>query len=294
MPDVASLLNGYVLAYVVVVVGAQLALFGLRRREAERLRMARARAGLDDNVLVDHAETLRNVRAKGLTDAIVLNVTIFLTPFALVALSKVVTPAGDATQGLALAFAALVIWALVSGTDVARAFLGGIAFRTYAAFRHPFQIGDRVTLGGHAGKVRDIGPFYVFLETFDDDLVAVPTASLWTTPLVSANAGDRASLCVITFYLAPLISAADRRKIEDHIWDTVQLSTYWDSVKPMQIYVEQTEDAIVLAARAYVALTYNEFLFKSEVTRAVLDFADEQNIPLASRAWKRTTETVDG
>jgi hypothetical protein len=37
----------------------------------------------------------------------------------------------------------------------------------------------------------------------------------------------------------------------------------------MQIYVEQMEYAIVLAVRAYVALSYNEPLFRSELTRAV-------------------------
>ena len=58
----------------------------------------------------------------------------------------------------------------------------------------------------------------------------------------------------------------------------------------MQIYLEQGPSEIVLTARAYVASTYNEPLFKSDVYQAFLDFADRESIPLASREWRRTLE----
>jgi small-conductance mechanosensitive channel len=189
-------------------------------------------------------------------------------------------------EGLAVVFLGLSIWALVSATDVARAFLGGIAFRAFVGLRQSFQVGDRVTLLGHAGKVEEIGPFFVRLNTVDDNQVSIPTAALWSAPLVSANAGDRASLCVMTFHLAPFVGSAKRKKTEDAIWDAIQRSVYWDFDKPMQIYVEQRKDEIMLTAKAYVASTYNEQLFKSDVYQEFLDFADREAVPLASAEWR--------
>ena len=54
----------------------------------------------------------------------------------------------------------------------------------------------------------------------------------------------------------------------------------------MQIYLSQSESSIVLTAKAYVALTYHEPLFVSDITRAFLLFAENNTIPLASKAWK--------
>jgi len=162
-----------------------------------------------------------------------------------------------------------------------------VAFRAYASIRCPFQVGDRVTIGGQSGKVEFIGPFFVTLVTVDDDLVNVPTASLWSQTLISANAGDKSSLAVMSFHLAPFVRADLRRKTEQNIWDAIQKSMYWDHEKPMQIYLEQNKDEIVLTAKAYVASTYNEALFKSDVYQSFLDFVDHEKIPLASTEWHR-------
>ena len=54
----------------------------------------------------------------------------------------------------------------------------------------------------------------------------------------------------------------------------------------MQIYLSQTPEAICLTAKAYVASTYNEPLFVSDVTRAFLDFVSQEQIPLAPSAWE--------
>ena len=74
------------------------------------------------------------------------------------------------------------------------------------------------------------------------------------------------------------------------VWDAIQRSVYWDFGKPMQIYLEQGQNEIVLTARAYVASTYNEPLFKSDVYQVFLDFADRESIPLASNEWRRRVE----
>lgn len=91
----------------------------------------------------------------------------------------------------------------------------------------------------------------------------------------------------MSFHLAPFVSATQRKEAEDAIWDAIQRSVYWDFDRPMQIFVEQRRDEIVLNAKAYVASTYNEPLFKSDVYQAFLNFADSKGIPLASTEWRR-------
>lgn len=283
LPSAENLLSWPVVIYLAVIILSQVALHYGRRHKADIIGSRRIRAGLDQKKLVDHAVKLHTIKTEAVTDALLLVATILIVPILIAA------SIDDAEQQKALGviFLGLLIWVLVSATDIARAFLGGIAFRAFVGLKAPFQVGDRVTLGGHTGKVTEIGAFFVRLQTPDDDLVSIPTSSLWSAPLVSANAGDRASLCVMTFHLAPFVSAEQRKAAEDAIWDAIQKSIYWDFDKPMQIYVEQRKDEIVLTAKAYVALTYNEPLFKSDVYQIFLDVADAQPIPLASTEWRR-------
>ena len=280
-PDLKQLLTLPVGLYISGVVLGQVALAKYRDFRHQRLLTRRSKAGLDEHVLVDHSLKLETLRRQAFFETVVLLLTVVVVPIVLANLFT------DQANALGATFLALLIWTLVSATDVAKAFLGGMAFRAFAGIRRPFQIGDRVTLSDHSGKVEEIGPFFVRLNTLDDDLVSIPTTSLWNTPIVSANAGSKASLCVMSFHLAPFVTAEDRKAAEDAIWNAIQRSVYWDFEEPMQIYLQQNKDEIVLTARAYVASTYNEALFKSDVYQAFLDFADQNTLPLASTEWRR-------
>jgi hypothetical protein len=88
------------------------------------------------------------------------------------------------------------------------------------------------------------------------------------------------------FYLAPFVSAGQRQLVEDTIWEAIQASSYFEPAKPVQRYLAQNPDSIQLTAKAYVASTYNDPLFKSDVTRLVLDFTSKKGIALASSAWR--------
>ena len=188
-------------------------------------------------MLVDHKVTLRDIRRAASVDALVLLATLVIAPIAITLFASEAQ-----AKALAVTFLGLLIWALVSATDVAKAFLGGISFRAYVGLRRPFQIGDRVTLMGHSGKVDSMDAFFVRLVTPDDTLVSIPTAALWGAPITSFNAGDRASLVTMDFHLAPFVTGKQLQDAEDAIWGFVQQSVYWDFDKPMQIYVAQTKD----------------------------------------------------
>lgn len=280
--DAETLLNPFVALYLLSVIAVYAGFAWWRRQQAAAVQARRRGAGLDEEVLLGSAVRLDRFQAAAATEALVLAAAVVVLPLVWWGVARAFDTA--AAGGLALAFAALFLWVLLTATDVGKAFFGGLAFRLLAAYHPPFQVGDRVTLGGHAGKALEIGVFHVRLQTADDDLVSVPTASLWSAPLVSANAGDRASLCVIRVYLDPLVRAEQWREAENRLWGAMHASLYLDVAKPRQIYFEQTPQAIVLTAKAYVASTYNEPLFKSDVTRAFLEAADELKLPLARPA----------
>ncbi len=283
MDEVVKLLdNPNILIYLGIVIGSQV-IYGLwnylRRRSISQRRKA---LGLPDRVLINHAEKLAYRRLDALVQSGLLLTSIIIVPFVLVW----ITDCGKEKNGLAITFLVLLGWILFNGTDVVKAFLGGLAFKTIAAFKQPFQIGDRVTLKGISGKVVSFDTFFMMLQTLNDDQISIPTYTLWSEVLTSANAGDRSSLCVMNFYLASFISAEQRQAAENVIWDAIQASVYYEPSKPMQIYLVQTPEAIQLTAKAYVASTYNEPLFTSDVTRAFLDFVSQQEIALAPFSWE--------
>ncbi len=248
------------------------------RKKAKRRQLA----GLPADNLMNVTETLSQTRFEAQVQSLVFILAVIVAPFMIgMFLLGDDSNRKEQRDGLALAFAGMLIWSLTTGTDVAKAFLGGLSFRTLVAFRKPIQVGDRVTLQEHSGKVLSIGTFFVMLQTENDDLVSIPTHGLWSSVLISANAGERYSLCVMDFYLASFATQAQRQQAEDIIWDAIQASPYLEVSQPMQIYMSQMPLAIQLTAKAYVASTYNESLFKSDVTTAFLNHAAENDLPLS-------------
>ncbi len=295
MDDLAkTFLNPYVIIYLLAVVGGQLG-YALWQKQARKKATARRRQqSLPDDIILSTAETLVEHKRGALLDSTILMLTVIVVPFVLIAIAPQEEAASPEQNGVAIVFVGLLLWVLINGTDVAKAFLGGLAFRTVLAFKKPtpFQMGDRVTLKGIGGKVVAFDSFFVTLQTPNDDQISIPTTALWSEVLNSANAGERASLCVMNFYLAPFVSAKQRQASEDTIWEAIQASPYYTPLRPMQIYFAQNTDSIQLTAKAYVASTYNEPLFTSDVTRAFLDFASRQGIALASSAWRIDVEAT--
>lgn len=291
-----ALINPYVLAYVIISIIIQVYLRKRSHKKKKRIEDRRRKEGLPQNIMMDHSELLADLKKESIYESSLLLATILLVPFAIVGgiyvygcFTNEAQPIDpyEQVKGLGLVFAGLLIWTLFNGTDIAKAFLGGLGFKTLVAFKSPFQVGDRVTLKGYSGKVVNINTFFITIQTPDDDLVSIPTGGLWSDVLISTNAGERSSLCVMKFHLAPFVTQEERQASEDAIWDSMQASLYIEISKPMQIFISQESNSIILTAKAYVASTYNEPLFKSDVTRAFLDFASNEDIPLASPSLRK-------
>jgi hypothetical protein len=294
-----ALIDPKILIYILIIISSQVLLWYLSYNKRQKIAKQRSKEGLPPDIIINKSEHLEDIRRESIRESIVLVVTIFSLPFIIIGIiciykelpsdvtgintwsDKFYYMVKEEGRGLVITFVGLLVWLLFSGTDVAKGFLGGLGFKTLMAFKNPFQVGDRVTLKGYAGKVISISTFYVKLQTPNDDLVSIPTSGLWSEVLTSANAGERSSLCVMDFFLAPFVTKDELQKSEDTIWDAIQASPYLEVANPMQIFFTQNNNSIQLTAKA-VASTYNEALFKSEVTKAFLNFTAEHKIPLAS------------
>lgn len=284
---VENLVNPWVLAYMVLLLLSVVFPRLLEKIAATNREIDRREAKLYGEPVIGpgfRLETSRKIASREFT---IFSAIALLAPFILggIAYAKYMPLQEEefvsVQKSLGTAFVGLFIWISVSGTETAKAFFGGLAFRALLAQTRPFQVGDRVTLDGYSGRVENIGFFHVSLVTPDDDLVSVPTYQLWSEPLVSTNAGNRMSLCVIDFYLSPRVNAEQRKKAEAIIRDAVQASIYYEPAKPLQTFCNQEMDAIHFQAKAYVSSTYREFEFKDDVTKKTLDAFDEHSIPLA-------------
>jgi moderate conductance mechanosensitive channel len=67
----------------------------------------------------------------------------------------------------------------------------------------PYQIGDKITIGGHYGEVKDIGLRVTRLVTPDDTLVSVPNGSILQNPVANVNAGNLEMMVVIDLFIDP-------------------------------------------------------------------------------------------
>jgi len=283
---VENLVNPWVLAYMLLLLFSVSFPRLLEKLAATNRERDRKNAKLFGPPLIAPGFRLETSRKIASREFVLFTAIALLSPFLLgfIAYEKYGAHSAEfdsVQKSLGTAFVGLFIWISVSGTETARAFFGGLAFRALLARTRPFQVGDRVTLDSFSGRVEEIGFFHVSLVTPDDDLVSVPTYQLWSKPLVSANAGTRTSLCVIDFYLSPRVDTEQRKLAEALIRDAVQASIYYEPAKPLQTFCNQEREAIRFQAKAYVASTYREFEFKDDVTKKALDAFDEHGIPLA-------------
>jgi small-conductance mechanosensitive channel len=133
-------------------------------------------------------------------------------------------------------------------------------------FEKPYQIGDKVKIGGYYGEVSDIGIRSTRLITPDDNLVSVPNYLMFTQSVASANAGSPQMMVVIDLFIDPDSDAELALKILKEAVVTSKY-VYISKKRPFTVLLEDYPFYRRLRAKAYVYDLRYEFEFKSEVTR---------------------------
>ena len=130
----------------------------------------------------------------------------------------------------------------------------------------PYQIGDKVTMGGYYGEVKDIGIRATRLVTPDDTLVSVPNYLIFTQAAASASSGTPEMMVVIDLFIDPDSDAVTGLEI---LKEAVVTSRYVFISRryPYTVLLQDFPYYRRLRAKAYVHDLRNEFEFMSEVTR---------------------------
>ncbi len=165
--------------------------------------------------------------------------------------------------GLAVGFAA---------QDILKNIFGGLVI----VFDQPFQVGDKISVGGAYGEVVSIGLRSTRITTPDDNLVTVPNAQVVDGQVSNANAGALDCQVVTDLYLPGWV---DEMRAKQIAREAAASSKYVYLEKPIVVIVkDEFKETFVthLKVKAYVLDARYEFLLVSDITeRARQAFRDE-------------------
>ena len=170
-------------------------------------------------------------------------------------------------QGILAASAALGVALGFAAQDLLKNVFGGLT----VVFDQPFQVGDKIAVGGTYGEVVSIGLRSTRIVTADDDLVTVPNSLVVQEQVANANAGKLNSQVVTDLYLPGRV---DERKAKKIAFEAAVTSKYVFLNKPIQVFVEdefRTTFVTHLKVRAYVLDPRFEFLLRSDITERARD-----------------------
>lgn len=170
-------------------------------------------------------------------------------------------------QGLIAAGAALGVGIAVAAQDVLKNVLGGLT----VVFDQPFQVGDKISVGGTYGEVVSIGLRSTRIVTADDDMVSIPNAKLVEEQVANSNAGQLNCQVATNLYLPGRV---DERLAKKIAFEAAVTSRYVFLNKPIVVLVQddfRTTFVTRIKVRAYVLDPRFEFVFQSDVTERARD-----------------------
>jgi len=152
-------------------------------------------------------------------------------------------------------------------------------------FDRPFQVGDRISFGGHYGEVIEIGLRTVRLVDLEDNLVSIPNSQFLASPVSCANAGALDQMCVFSFYIGCNEDFEAAKRI---VYEAAASSRYVFLAKPITIVVREgpvpggaERFAITIKVKAYVFDGRYETAFGTDVTERVKRHFRDENIRTA-------------
>jgi small-conductance mechanosensitive channel len=186
-------------------------------------------------------------------------------------------------QGIFAAAAAIGVAVGFASQDLLKNLFGGLIL----VFDQPFQVGDKVSVGGTYGEVVSIGLRSTRIVTADDNLVSVPNAQVVDQQVANANAGQLNCMVVTDLYLPGWADEEAARRIA---FDAAASSKYVYLNKPIVVLVSDVFKETFLTrvrVKAYVLDPRLEFLFQSDVTeRARAGFREAGLLkPEHHRTW---------
>ena len=129
-------------------------------------------------------------------------------------------------QGILAASAALGLALGIAAQDLLKNVFGGLI----VVFDQPFQVGDKISVGGTYGEVVSIGLRSTRIVTADDNLVTVPNSQVVEEQVANANAGQLNCQVVTDLYLPGRV---DERAAKEIAFEAAVTSQYVFLNKPI-------------------------------------------------------------
>lgn len=158
---------------------------------------------------------------------------------------------------------ATLVSVLVAIGVIMRDYFSSLIAGIIALWETPYRPGDWVELGGHYGKVKEVGLRTVHLVTPDDTLVIVPHATIWNGVVANANDGQPDHLCVANFYLHPDHNA---KAVRQKLRDVAITSPYIRLDKDAKVIVLEKPWGTHYRVKGYPVAGDDEFMFISDLT----------------------------
>lgn len=172
----------------------------------------------------------------------------------------------SASIGIAVGFAS---------QDILRNVFGGLMI----ILDRPFQVGDKIDIGGHYGEVTEIGLRSVRLTTPDDSVVSVPNGELMNKAVSNTNSSALDCQVVCDVFLPTHVDIQQMRQLGRRAAYT---SRYVYLNKPVVVNILNETKAnrsfVVLRVKAYVLDIRYEFRFKSDVSEIILQELSDRGI----------------
>ena len=162
---------------------------------------------------------------------------------------------------------ALGIGVGLAAQDIFKNIFGGIMI----LFDRPFQVGDKIDIGGHYGEVIKIGLRSTRIVTPDDSTVSIPNGEVMSKSVSNTNYGEPNCQVVAEIYLPITV---DTEKVRQIAVEAAQVSKYIFLKKPIVVLffneVKERRSYLKMRLKAYVMDIRYEFQFKSEMTETVI------------------------
>jgi len=132
-------------------------------------------------------------------------------------------------------------------------------------FEKPYHIGDRITVEGQYGEVKDIGFRATRLLTPNDDMVSVPNMLVFNKPVASSNHGNPHMMITMDIYTD---FECDRQVVMDILREAVVTSRFSNvsSSYPVITLVKDFPYYVRFRVRSYVWEMADEFVYETDVT----------------------------
>lgn len=155
----------------------------------------------------------------------------------------------------------------LASQDIIKNIFGGII----TLFDRPFQVGDKVEIGGFYGEVKNIGLRSTRIVTPDDSVISIPNGDIMTKFVSNANTGEANCQVVAEIYLPSYVDLEAVRKIAIR---AAQVSKYAYLNKPIAVIFKNeyqfNKSVIKMRLKAYVLDIRYEFIFMSDMTEVTI------------------------